>query len=71
MIDELIPLIEDLESQGAVVILKWDGERSTNTKSVVIMRNDTGFSCRTDTDDFTEGFLSVLEEYKKHHEKGD
>jgi hypothetical protein len=27
MIDELIPQIEEISAQGAIVLLRWDGER--------------------------------------------
>ncbi len=69
MIDDLIPLISDLEKEGAIIVLKWDGERSKKTKNLLIMRNDTNFIFSTDTSDFTEALLLGINEYEKHHGK--
>jgi len=46
MLDHLIPKIENLEKDGAVVLLKWDGERESLKKTVWIGKHDSDFSFR-------------------------
>jgi hypothetical protein len=35
-LDALVPEIEALREQGAVIMLKWDGERTSNRCTVVV-----------------------------------
>ena len=68
MLDELIPKIEEIQAQGAIVLLKWDGERTSNRCSVVILRPDTDFVWRRDCDAIDVALAQGLDEYKASHE---
>lgn len=67
MLDELLPQIEQLRVKGAVVVLKWDGERTNNRCTVVITRQDTDYVWRKDSDDLHKTLLDALLEYRQHH----
>jgi hypothetical protein len=63
MIDELIPMIEELQLKGAVVVLKWDGERSQNNCTVLISHKQSDYLFRRDTDDLAGTLRAALVEY--------
>ncbi|MEY4561357.1 MAG: hypothetical protein RLZZ618_634 [Pseudomonadota bacterium] len=67
MIDELIPLVEEVRAQGALVILKWDGERTHSVCTVVITRQDTDFVWRKDCNDVGATLAEALADYKAAH----
>ena len=67
MIDSLIPQIEELQAQGAVVLLKWDGERVRNRCTVVVTRQDTDYVWRKDCDDIAVVLAEAILEYKAKH----
>ena len=67
MLDELIPLIEQARMQGAVVLLKWDGERTRNRCTVVISRQDTDYMWRQDTEDIAGTLAAGLAKYQAKH----
>lgn len=67
MIDALLPGIENVRAQGALVLLKWDGERTHRRCTVVITRQDTDFVWRRDTDDIGSVLLDALTEYEACH----
>lgn len=66
-LDDLLPLIEELRSEGAMVLLKWDAERATRVCSVVVTRQDTDFVWRKDTDMILETVVEAIADYKAHH----
>lgn len=68
MLDELLPLIENLQSQGAVVILKWDGERSQNRCAVLVTRPASGYAFRRDSDDISASLREAFIDYRAKHE---
>ena len=68
MIDSLIPQIEGLQAQGAVVALKWDGERSRACCTVVVTRQDTDYVWRKDSDDIASALAEALADYKVKHD---
>jgi hypothetical protein len=68
MIDSFIHQIEDVQEQGAVVLLKWDGERLSLRCTVVITRKDTDYVWRKDCDDITAGLAEALHDYKEKHD---
>ena len=49
MIDEWLEQVEQLRRAGAVIVLRWDGKRSANPYTVVVLRADTDFVFRVDT----------------------
>jgi hypothetical protein len=67
MIDELIPQIEQLQGHGAVVLLKWDGERANNRCTVVVTRADTDYTWRKDSADIASTLRDALAEYRSRH----
>jgi hypothetical protein len=67
MIDELIPQIEEIQAQGAVVLLKWDGERTHSRCTVVVTRRDTDFVWRKDSDNLAATLAEALSEYRAKH----
>jgi len=67
MIDALVPQIEELQAQGAVVLLKWDGERTRHRCIVVVTRQDTDYVWRRDSDDIAAALAEALAEYKAKH----
>lgn len=67
MIDSLIPQIEALQLQGAIVLLKWDGERAINRCTVVVTRQDTDYVWRKDCDEIGPVLAEALLEYKEKH----
>jgi hypothetical protein len=67
MIDSLIPQIEELQAQGAMVLLKWDGERTQARCTVVVSRDETDYVWRKDCDDIASTLAEALGEYKTKH----
>ena len=67
MLDELIPQIEQLQAEGAIVLLKWDGQRRTNQTTVVVTRQDTDFVWRKDSDNLGLALQEALLEYRAAH----
>lgn len=67
MIDRFIPQIEAAQAQGAVVLLKWDGERPNARCTVVITRQDTDYVWRKDCDDVAAGLAEALHDYEVKH----
>jgi hypothetical protein len=67
MIDSLIPQIEELQAQGAIVLLKWDGERTNNRCTVVVTRQATDYMWRRDCDDIGGALTEALSDYRARH----
>jgi len=72
MLDELVPKIEAIQSAGAVVLLKWDGERRQKRCTVVVTRQDTDYVFREDSDDIVASLVRALADYRarQEHESG-
>jgi len=68
-LDKLLPLIDEIRNDGAFVLLKWDGERSSRVCSVVITRQDTDFVWRKDSDQISVALEEAIADYWVHHEK--
>ena len=67
MLDELIPQIEQLQAEGAIVLLKWDGQRQVNRTTVVVTRQETDFVWCKDSDNLTLALQEALLEYRAAH----
>lgn len=67
MIDDLIPDIERVQSDGAVVLLKWDGLRPKLKCTVVITREETDYIFRRDSDDLARSLHEALIDYHDKH----
>ena len=66
-LDPLTTDIEEIESDGAVVLVKWDGERSSLRRTVVITRADTDYVFRLDTDDVVTALREAISNYRAAH----
>ena len=55
-LDELVPQIDKIRIEGAIVLLKWDGARTENPCTVIVTRHDTDYIWRKDSDTI-EGIL--------------
>lgn len=67
MTEELLSQIEEARAQGAVVLLKWDGERAELPCTVVILRKDTDYVWRRDCDDMITMLGLALSDYRARH----
>jgi hypothetical protein len=68
VLDELVPAIEEIRSTGAVVLLKWDGERAKNKCTVVVTRQDSDYVFREDSDDIAGSLARAIADYRSQHE---
>lgn len=68
MLDDLLPEIEHLRAEGAVVLLKWDGMRQRNRCTVVITRHDTDYIWRHDSDDIVAALMTGISSYLERHQ---
>ncbi|WOB06877.1 hypothetical protein [Piscinibacter gummiphilus] len=64
MLDELIPQIEQIQAEGAVVLLKWDGERKQNKCSVAILHPETDYIWRKDCEAIEAALVQGLADYR-------
>jgi hypothetical protein len=67
VIDALVPKIEEARSEGAIVLLKWDGERTHNSCTVVVTRQDTDYVWRRDCVDIAATLAEAMYEYRAKH----
>ena len=64
MIDQFLPSIDEVRADGAVVLLKWDGERSSNRCTVVITKVEADYVWRQDSDDMEKSLRTALADYR-------
>lgn len=62
---EILTVCQKLEDEGLVVVLKWDGEREKNKKTVVVSKPGSNFSFRMDSDDLRHILDMAVEAYKE------
>lgn len=67
MIDAMIPQIEEARSEGATVILKWDGDRTHNHCTVVVTRQDADYVWRRDGVDIEAALAEAMSDYRATH----
>ncbi|GJJ00094.1 hypothetical protein RugamoR64_06320 [Duganella rhizosphaerae] len=65
MLDQFLSTIEEVQADGAVVLLKWDGQRVANRYTVVITKSDVDYVWRQDCDDMAQTLQAALTDYKK------
>jgi hypothetical protein len=63
MIYVLIPAIESARAEGAVVLLKWNGERADSRCTVVVTRKDADYVWRKDSVDIGATLAEAMSEY--------
>ena len=62
-LDSILPDIERVTEVGGLVILKWDGERSSRRITVIVEKPGTDFMYRKDTDDFESVVIDAIAAY--------
>jgi len=67
VIDEYLEEIQKMRDDGAFVIIKWDGERSSLRQTVVVNRPDTDYVWRKDCDDLAGTLRDAIMDYKMAH----
>lgn len=67
MIDEYVEEIQKMRDEGASVIIKWDGERTTLRQTVAVSRPDTDYVWRKDCDDLASTLREAVTDYKIAH----
>lgn len=65
-IDALLPEIDAARRRGAMVILKWDGERSRNVSTVVITHQESDFVWRKDSDNVVTALHEAITAFDAH-----
>lgn len=68
MLDELVPAIEEMQATGALVLLKWDGERAKCRCTVVVTRQGSDYVFREDSDDIAASLARAIANYRERHE---
>lgn len=63
--NELFNQIEELEQNGFVFVIKWDGERTSGKKTVFVSKNDCDFFYRKDGDNLFELVKECIDEANK------
>jgi len=71
MIDALLDEIELARKAGAVVVIKFDGERSVRTHTVIVTDTRTAFFFRRDTDQLSLSLQEALEAFWAARERAD
>ncbi|MGH8109607.1 MAG: hypothetical protein ACREO1_12935 [Arenimonas sp.] len=66
-LDALLPLIEEIRREGALVLLKWDGERTESVTTVLITRKDTNYVFHKDSNDAASALHEAILDYRKDH----
>ncbi|MEM9403820.1 MAG: hypothetical protein AAGA44_15215 [Pseudomonadota bacterium] len=64
-LDHLVADIESLQADGAVVLLKWDGERVSDKRTVVVFRPGADYTFRRDSDDIAESLQLAVDDYRR------
>jgi len=62
-IDALLPQIEAARDAGALVILKWDGQRVVDRCSVLVSHHQDDWAFRRDTDEPVAALREGLTEF--------
>lgn len=61
---ELLQEVQRLEDEGYLVYIKWDGERSTRKKTIIISKEENEVFIRRDADDLWESLDSAINELR-------
>lgn len=67
MIDPFITQVLAAQSEGATILIKWDGERQQGKCTVMVSRGDTDYVWRRDTDDISAALAEALAHYRAAH----
>lgn len=61
---ELLQEVQHLEDEGYLVLIKFDGERSTRKKTIIISKEENEVFIRRDSDDLWESLASAIQELR-------
>jgi hypothetical protein len=64
MIDQFLHSIDQVQADGGVVLLKWDGVRAEKRCTVVISKAELNYVWHQDSDDMADLLARALEDYK-------
>lgn len=64
MLDRFLTEIDEVQADGAAILLKWDGQRSANRFTVVITKSEVDYVWRQDSDDMAHSLQTAFAEYK-------
>ena len=64
-LENLLSDLEKIESDGAVIVIKWDGERTVNKRTVVVTKHEGGYSFRRDSDDVPRALQEAINDYRQ------
>jgi hypothetical protein len=64
MLDRYISKIEKIQADGAVILLKWDGQRPNNRYTIVITKSEVDYAWRQDSDDLEQSLQAALADYE-------
>jgi hypothetical protein len=67
VIDRYIEEIQKMRNDGAIVIIKWDGERTELRQTVIVNRPDTDYVWRKDCDNLASALHEAILDYKNTH----
>ena len=62
-INKYILELDRLQEDGALIFIKWDGERNSNRKTVLIEKPGIDYLFRRDTDNLTETIKDGIADY--------
>lgn len=65
-LNKYLPELEQLEEKGAVILLKWDGERDSDKRTIVILKPGTEYQFHQDTDDLAKALEEGISDFYKH-----
>lgn len=64
MLDRFLNRINEAQADGAVILLKWDGQRSSNRFTVSITKVEQDYVWRQDSDDMAQSLQEGLDDYE-------
>lgn len=65
-LNKFLPELSRLETDGATVLLKWDGERESLKRTLVIEKPGTDYLFRRETDDLEKAIMEGISDYDEH-----
>ncbi len=63
MTDDLVQDIERARDAGAVIVLKWDGERASEFGTVIVSHQASSFTFRRETNDVLTSLREALAKF--------
>lgn len=64
-VTQLLARVQELEDEGYVVVLKWDGEREKGKKTLFVSKPPAGPMVRRNGDDMWQLLEDLLKEFEE------